>query len=59
MIGTFFHIDFLTNLFTNNWIYGIAYFILVFIFTFVYTAVTFDPKNIATNLQKWVDLFQE
>lgn len=52
MIGTFFHIDFLTNLFTNNWIYGIAYFILVFIFTFVYTAVTFDPKNIATNLQK-------
>ena len=52
MIGTFFHIDFLTSLFTNNWIYGIAYFILVFIFTFVYTAVTFDPKNIATNLQK-------
>lgn len=52
MIGTFFHIDFLTNLFTNNWIYGLAYFTLVFIFTFVYTAVTFDPKNIATNLQK-------
>ncbi|HOI60043.1 MAG TPA: preprotein translocase subunit SecY [Candidatus Pacearchaeota archaeon] len=52
MIGTFLHIDFLINLFSNNWIYGGLYFILVFLFTFVYTAVTFDPKNISSNLQK-------
>ncbi len=36
----------------NQWIYGILYFILVALFTFFYTAVTFDPKSIATNLQK-------
>ena len=28
------------------------FFVLVFLFTFFYTAVTFDPKSIATNLQK-------
>lgn len=32
--------------------YGIAYFLLVVIFTYFYTAVTFDPKNIADNMQK-------
>ena len=32
--------------------YSVAYFVLVIIFTYFYTAVTFDPKNIATNLQK-------
>ncbi len=52
MLGTFLKIEFLTKMFSNMWIYGITYFILVFLFTFVYTAVTFDPKNIATNLQK-------
>ncbi|MDD4358705.1 MAG: preprotein translocase subunit SecY [Candidatus Pacebacteria bacterium] len=52
MFGTFLNIDWLANLFTNNWIYGGLYFILVFIFTFFYTAVTFDPKNISSNLQK-------
>jgi preprotein translocase subunit SecY len=52
MIGSFFNIDWMVNLFTNNWIYGILYFALVFIFTFFYTAVTFDPKNISQNLQK-------
>jgi preprotein translocase subunit SecY len=36
----------------NPWAYGISYFILVFLFTYFYTAVTFDPKAIATNLQK-------
>ena len=36
----------------NLWIYGICYFVLVVLFTFFYTAVTFDPKNIAENLQK-------
>lgn len=37
---------------TNPWGYGAFYFILVGLFTFFYTAVTFDPKAIATNLQK-------
>lgn len=32
--------------------YGIAYFALVFLFTYFYTAVTFDPEQMATNLQK-------
>ena len=36
----------------NSWFYGIAYFSLVFIFTYFYTAVTFDPDQISTNLQK-------
>lgn len=40
------------NFFQNPWVYGILYFLLVFMFTFFYTAVTFDPKAIATNLQK-------
>ena len=38
--------------FQNQWVYGILYFFLVCIFTYFYTAVTFDPKAIATNLQK-------
>ncbi len=41
-----------TIFFQNPWTYGIFYFILVVLFTFFYTAVTFDPKAIATNLQK-------
>ncbi|HOX30137.1 MAG TPA: preprotein translocase subunit SecY [Candidatus Paceibacterota bacterium] len=40
------------NFFNNQLFYGIAYFILVVLFTYFYTAVTFDPKNIASNLQK-------
>lgn len=36
----------------NLWLYGIVYFLLVVFFTYFYTAVTFDPKQIATNLQK-------
>ena len=36
----------------NPWFYGISYFILVVLFTYFYTAVTFDPKNVADNLQK-------
>ncbi len=36
----------------NVWVHGTLYFVLVFLFTFFYTAVTFDPKAIATNLQK-------
>ncbi len=36
----------------NVWVHGSLFFVLVFLFTFFYTAVTFDPKSIATNLQK-------
>jgi preprotein translocase subunit SecY len=39
--------------FLNNQLYyGIVYFVLVVLFTFFYTAVTFDPDNMAENLQK-------
>jgi len=41
------------NAFMNNYVYyGIAYFALVFLFTFFYTAVTFDPDQVARNLQR-------
>ena len=41
------------NAFLNNTIiYGALYFVLVFLFTFFYTAVTFDPDQIAKNLQR-------
>jgi preprotein translocase subunit SecY len=36
----------------NSWVYGTIYFVLVFLFTYFYTAVTFDPNQIANNLQK-------
>ena len=42
----------LLNILANSWFYAIAYFLLVFIFTYFYTAVTFDPDQISTNLQK-------
>lgn len=38
--------------FQNLWVHGILYFLLVVLFTYFYTMVTFDPKNIAENLQK-------
>lgn len=40
------------NVLNNGWFYSIFYFILVFLFTYFYTAVTFDPYQIADNLQK-------
>ncbi|MEK7099044.1 MAG: preprotein translocase subunit SecY [Patescibacteria group bacterium] len=43
---------FLVTLFNNQWVYGGAYFLLVVAFTYFYTAVTFDPQQIADNLQK-------
>jgi len=46
-IGTF-----LRDLVANQLYYAIFYFLLVFLFTYFYTAITFDPENIATNLQK-------
>ena len=42
----------LNNVFQSAWIYGACYFILVVLFTYFYTAVTFDPNNVALNLQK-------
>ncbi len=36
----------------NQWIYGTLYFILVVVFTYFYTAITFEPSQIAKNLQK-------
>lgn len=43
---------FLIELFNNPWMYGGSYFFLVMAFTYFYTAVTFDPQQIADNLQK-------
>ncbi|KKR31846.1 MAG: Protein translocase subunit SecY [Parcubacteria group bacterium GW2011_GWF2_39_8b] len=42
----------LLDVLANQWFYAIAYFFLVFVFTYFYTAVTFDPDQISTNLQK-------
>ena len=36
----------------NQWIYGSCYFVLVFLFTYFYTAITFEPHQVAKNLQK-------
>lgn len=33
-------------------LYAVLYFIFVFLFTYFYTAVTFDPEQLSTNLQK-------
>ncbi len=44
--------DFLLAFLNNSWFYSITYFLLVFVFTYFYTAVTFDPDQISTNLQK-------
>ncbi len=37
---------------SNQAVYGVMYFLLVFIFTYFYTAITFEPHQIAKNLQK-------
>ncbi len=42
----------LTSFLNNTVMYSIVYFLLVVLFTYFYTAVTFDPKQISTNLQK-------
>jgi len=36
----------------NQTIYGAVYFLLVIVFTYFYTSITFDPKEIAQNLQR-------
>lgn len=44
---------FLRDMFqSGDMLYSVIYFFLVVLFTYFYTAVTFDPKNISTNLQK-------
>lgn len=40
------------NVLNNQWFYGVMYFLLVFVFTYFYTAITFEPNQIAKNLQK-------
>ena len=44
--------QYVVSLFQNQWFYGIFYFILVVLFTYFYTSVTFDPDQIAENVQK-------
>jgi len=36
----------------NIFLYSLLYFVLVVVFTYFYTAVTFDPNEIAKNLQR-------
>jgi preprotein translocase subunit SecY len=36
----------------STWVYGALYFFLVVVFTYFYTAITFEPNQIAKNLQK-------
>jgi preprotein translocase subunit SecY len=42
----------ITNFFENPWIYSSLFFILIVLFTYFYASVTFEPKSIASNLQK-------
>ncbi len=37
---------------SNGYVYASLYFLMVVVFTYFYTAVTFDPHQIAENLQK-------
>jgi preprotein translocase subunit SecY len=45
--------DWVNRFYANQWWYSILYFILVVLFTYFYTAITFDPKEISKNLQKF------
>ena len=44
--------DKLVEIFNNQLFYAGLYFIMVILFTYFYTSVTFDPKNIAKNIQR-------
>lgn len=44
--------QFIVSAFQDQWFYGITYFVLVVAFTYFYTSVTFDPNQIAENVQK-------
>ncbi|MBI3589139.1 MAG: preprotein translocase subunit SecY [Candidatus Liptonbacteria bacterium] len=43
---------FITSFLSNQLFYGLFYFFLVFIFTYFYTSITFNPDEIAKNLQR-------
>lgn len=54
-----FHLSFATSaslwysaFLANPWQYGAVYFVFVVLFTYFYTAVTFEPHQVAENLQK-------
>lgn len=44
--------EWVLSIFNNTGIYSALYFVLVVLFTYFYTMVTFDPKEIAKNLQQ-------
>jgi len=44
--------DIVSKFLNNQVIYSVLYFLLVVVFTYFYTAITFDPKEIAKNLQR-------
>lgn len=44
--------EIITRLLNDQLIYGVLYFLLVFVFTYFYTAITFNPEEIAKNLQR-------
>jgi preprotein translocase subunit SecY len=44
--------EWITAFLANRPAYGIFYFFLVFIFTYFYTAITFNPEEVAKNLQR-------
>ena len=44
--------DIVNRILGNQIFYMVFYFFLVVVFTYFYTAVTFDPKEIAKNLQR-------
>jgi len=44
--------DWVNKFFNNIFVYSSLYFVLVVVFTYFYTAITFDPQEIAKNLQQ-------
>jgi preprotein translocase subunit SecY len=44
--------DAVNGFLANHLLYGAIYFVLVFVFTYFYTAITFNPEEIAKNLQR-------
>jgi preprotein translocase subunit SecY len=44
--------NFASGFIANQLYYGIFYFLLVFAFTYFYTAITFNPEEVAKNLQQ-------
>jgi preprotein translocase subunit SecY len=42
----------INSFYQNRILFGLFYFVLVFGFTYFYTAITFEPNELATNLQK-------